>query len=241
MILYANGCSHTAAAEAVHSAAFAEDDEFHRDLGRRPHPDNLAVSWCSHLATHLQADLECDAESASSNDRIIRTTRAWIHSNQHRLNQVLMVLQWSTWERQEWWYQDQWYQVNASGQDQVPPELQDRYQRYIADVDWNQCTQQAHERIWQLHRDLTDQGIAHVFFNGNCAFDQVLPTRCWQKHYLAPYDPGHTFDAVLRTQGFSGVNSNSYHFGAQAHCFWAKYLLQYINDHNLAGITCDIS
>jgi hypothetical protein len=39
MILYANGCSHTAAAEAVVPDAFAEDDG-RAGIDRRPHPLN---------------------------------------------------------------------------------------------------------------------------------------------------------------------------------------------------------
>ena len=51
MILYANGDSHTAAAEAVNSYAFAEDDRNLVHLGRLPHPTNLAVSWGKKLST----------------------------------------------------------------------------------------------------------------------------------------------------------------------------------------------
>jgi hypothetical protein len=73
-------CSHTAAAEAVVQDGFAEDDG-RAGIDRRPHPLNLAASWCTHLARDLGRTLVCDAESASSNDRIIRTTREWIANN----------------------------------------------------------------------------------------------------------------------------------------------------------------
>ena len=43
MMLYVNGDSHTAGAEAVNSHAFAEDDPDLFYLGRAPHPENLAV------------------------------------------------------------------------------------------------------------------------------------------------------------------------------------------------------
>ena len=42
MILYANGCSHTAAAEAVVPNCFAVDDG-RNGIDRRPHPANLAA------------------------------------------------------------------------------------------------------------------------------------------------------------------------------------------------------
>ena len=84
MILYVNGDSHTAAAEAVVPDTFAVDDG-KNGIDRRPHPANLAASWCTHLAHDLGMTLHCDAESASSNDRIIRTTRDWIANNPDKL------------------------------------------------------------------------------------------------------------------------------------------------------------
>jgi hypothetical protein len=66
-MLYVNGDSHTAAAEAVNVHAFAEDDPALFYLGRAPHPENLAVSWGKQLSLSLRAGLRCDAESASSN------------------------------------------------------------------------------------------------------------------------------------------------------------------------------
>ena len=69
MILYVNGDSHTAGAEAVNPHAFAEDDGKLFYLGRAPHPDNLAVSWGKLLSLSLSSSFHCDAESASSNAR----------------------------------------------------------------------------------------------------------------------------------------------------------------------------
>lgn len=241
MILYANGCSHTAAAEAVNSAAFAQDDPRYQHLKRQPHPDNLDVSWCKVLADSLDASLICDAESAASNHRIIRTTRQWMQQNQALLPRVVMVIQWTTWEREEWWHDDQWYQVNASGQDHVPPVLQDRYRQFIADVDWTKSSYQVHDQVWQLHLELEDQGVRHVFFNGNSAFDRVKCQRSWNDSYISPYEIQGTFDQILRKHRFLPVKSNSYHFGADAHCFWAGYLLQYMHDHKLVEPTCAIS
>ena len=44
MILYVNGDSHTAAAEAVNPHAFAMDDGQLFYMGRAPHPENFAWS-----------------------------------------------------------------------------------------------------------------------------------------------------------------------------------------------------
>jgi hypothetical protein len=155
-----------------------------------------------------------------------------------------MLIQWSTWEREEWFYDGTWWQVNASGTDHVPPELQEKYRHYIIGIDWKQKTQQAHRDIWEFHCYLKDLKIPHLFFNANSHFgglclenNLMVPIikqqHNWGNNYIGPYDVAQTYNSVLINNGFKMVNPVSYHFGADAHCFWAKYLLQYINNNNL--------
>ena len=231
MILYVNGDSHAAAAEAVVPHAWAEDDEFFWGLGRRPHPENERASFGCELANHLYAILQCDAQAGGSNARIIRTTRQWLHE-QPNMDDIFVVLQWSTWEREEWFYNNQWWQVNASGIDHVPPELEERYKKFIVDVDWRTAQEQAHEEIWQFHQELKLNKVRHVMFNGNNDFGG-LTQRDWGTSYIAPYDPDQTYNSILKNNGFKTVNPESWHFGADAHCFWGNYLLQYMYNHNL--------
>jgi hypothetical protein len=233
MILYVNGDSHAAAAEAVNLHAFAEDDGRYFYLGRAPHPDNLAVSWGRRLSDVLKAGYKCDAESASSNDRIIRTTRDWIELNQPLLSTALMIIQWSTWEREEWLHNDVYYQVNASGVDQVPQEMQEKYKHYIVGIDWDSKTQQAHDKIWAFHNELRAQGIKHIFFNGNNHFGKIADRQDWGTSYIEPYNPDATYDQWLKSHGFQTVGADSWHFGKDAHAAWSQYVLQYIIKHNL--------
>jgi hypothetical protein len=235
MILYANGDSHTAAAEAVNPHCFAEDDSDLYMLGRRPHPANLAVSWGQQLAKLINAEFYCDAESAASNARIMRTTRDWIHKNYNRLDRTVMVIQWSTWEREEWLYEGQYWQVNASGIDHVPVALQDRYKQFVSSVNWGRCAEQAHREIWQFHQELNKKNIQHVFFNGNSNFDSMPNHFNWSGCYMNPYDAKITYSNLLKTAGFSTVNPQSWHFGPSAHSFWANYVLQYIKQNNLVN------
>jgi hypothetical protein len=227
MILYVNGDSHTAAAEAVNSHAFAEDDSTLRYLGRLPHPDNLAVSWGRTLADSAKAIFKCEAESASSNDRILRTARAWVDNNQQDWYRTLMMIQWSTWEREEWLHEGTYYQVNASGQDQVPQSLQEKYRNYILGIDWQARTQDAHAEIWAFHQELTEKKIPHVFFNGNNDFSAITERKDWGTSYIGPYDPDQTFHDILTKNKHKTVAPNSYHFGKTAHSFWARFMLQY--------------
>lgn len=232
MILYVNGDSHTAAAEAVNSYAFAEDDPKLEYLRRLPHPDNLAVSWGRLLSENLKAVFHCDAESAASNDRIMRTTRQWMQDHAKDLNRTLMIIQWSTWEREEWLHQGTYYQVNASGIDDVPEDLRTRYKEFIANVDWNTKTTFWHQKIWELHQELESMNVPHVFFNGDSDFSKVSDRQDWGSSYVGPYDPKQTFSAMLK-QKYDTVAPNSYHFGQAAHRFFARFMLKYCIDNQL--------
>ena len=233
MILYINGDSHAAAAEAVNPYAFAEDDPALFYMGRAPHPENLAVSWAKRLSDTLKAVLHCDAESASSNQRIMRSTREWIEKNQAWLPETVMIIQWSTWERQEWLIDGTYYQINASGIDDVPESHQIQYKEFVASVDWNAVTTQAHQDIWDFHQELESKKIKHVFFNGNNHFGNIdlAQRKDWGTSYIAPYNPKFTYNQRLLDNGFDTVAPNSWHFGKDAHRIWSRYMLQYCIDN----------
>lgn len=232
MILYVNGDSHTAAAEAVNLHAFAEDDPALFYMGRAPHPDNLAVSWGRLLGHALRCGFHCGAESASSNARILRTTREWLATQTHNQD-MLLIIQWSTWEREEWLHNGTYYQVNASGADSVDPELEQRYKQYVTTVDWAQKTIQAHNEIWQFHLELLEQNIKHIFFNGNSHFESITEKKDWGVSYIDPYNPAMTFDQIIRSQGIQTVAPNSWHFGKDGHSYFNRFMLQYIINNKL--------
>jgi hypothetical protein len=228
MILYVNGDSHAAAAEAVNNYAFAEDDPAHFFLGRRPHPDNLAVSWARQLSRTLNAALHLDAESASSNARIIRTTRAWLAERADAVQDILVIVQWSTWEREEWLIDNTYYQINASGIDIVPASHQQQYKQFVATVDWTKKTHEAHDEIWAFHQELKKQGIRHIFVNGNTDFSKITKQKKWGTDYIGPYDPALTYNSIVRAAGIDTVAPNSYHFGKDGHSIFHRFMLQYI-------------
>ena len=226
MILYVNGDSHTAAAEAVNTHAFSSDDPALWHLGRLPHPENLQVSWGRLLSQALNAGFHCDAESAASNTRILRTTKEWLKNNPN--SDKLLVIQWSTWEREEWTYNGVIYQVNGSGIDHVPAEATERYRNYVIDLNWQQKTQEAHEEIWAFHQELLAQNIPHIFFNGNNDFSVIQNRQDWGLNYIDPYSPAGTYSAQIRANGIDTVSPKSYHFGRDGHSWWFRYILNYI-------------
>lgn len=248
-LLYVNGDSHAAGAEATNLHAWAMDDGELYHLGYNPHPDNEAVSFGAVLSKLLGVPRINQSQSGGGNPRIIRTTREWIAKNQSMLTDVFMLIQWSTWEREEWFYDNIWWQVNASGIDHVPEFLAQRYKQFIIDIDWPQCTQQAHVDIWNFHQELNDTGIRHLFFNANSHFGglqlvnnlqvPIIPLserHDWNSCYIDPYQVEMTYNSLLLKNGFNTVNPASYHFGKDAHTAWAGYMLQYIKSNNLIKV-----
>jgi hypothetical protein len=232
MVVYVNGDSHAAAAEAAVPCGWAEDDPFYYGMGKRPHPENERVSFGCEIANRLHAILDIDAQSGASNARIMRTTRQWLDHAQPSAKD-LVIIQWSTWEREEWLIDGEYYQVGASGTDSVPESHQDQYKEFVQKVDWVACRNHWHRAIWNLHCELAEQKVPHLFFNGNNHFLGETELLDWQHSFIGPYDPNSTYDALLRLNGYKPVNSHSWHFGADAHCFWADYVLQYVHDHIL--------
>lgn len=219
MILYVNGDSHSAGAEAVNSYCFANDDPLYWALGRQPHPDNERVSYGCLIANELGAVLHCDAESASSNDRMIRVTREYLKSHKPQA----IIIGWSSWEREEWLHDGVYWQINGAphGHD-WPKEIQERHRQWVLDVDYNFKTKEAHDKIWEFHQEL--KNIPHLFFNAFSKFKWV-DRRDWGNSYLEPYEDDFTFRNWLLANGFKTVNDKSYHFGADAHRAWADFLV----------------
>ena len=229
--MYVNGDSHSAGAEAVNSYCFAEDDPLYYGLGRRPHPDNERASYGCELANMLYTVLHCDAESASSNDRIIRTTLNYLKEH----TPELIIIGWSTWEREEWWDDgtQRYWQVNAGGiGNDWPDVIKARYKDYVANFDYQFAIDQAHSNIYKLHRDLVDRGIKHLFFNTFQPFSNVTKFD-WGNSYIEPYNEDSTYYNWLKTKGFETVCPDSYHFGFKAHTAWAEFLYQTLVHKNL--------
>lgn len=230
-VLYINGDSHSAGAEAVNEHCFAGDDTRYwrwareHDLKRwAPHPENLAVSYGKKLADRCGAELYCHAVSAGSNDRIIRTTTEYLQNNRP----WAIVIGWTTWEREEWYDEesDHWYQVNASGIDSVPEKWITRYKEFVSGIDWDKKIVDAHQKIWNFKLYLDSLNIPYLFFNTFLSFSRIktlnLPTYEWGDQYLHPYEDSETYSSRSIANGYK--HNKSHHFGPDAHEFWANYL-----------------
>ena len=224
-MIYVNGDSHSAGAEIINDYCFANDDERFTALGRRAHPENIPYTFGYKLASTLNQPFFLDAESASSNDRILRTTKKAISETKNTKNMFLLI-GWATFEREEWPYRDGYIQVSASGTDSVPDEYKDKYKTWVTEQTeslLDKKTQIWHDKIYDFHLELREQNIKHLFFNTYLCFD-MQKNLDWHEQFINPYNEDDTFYYWCKNKGFKNRN-NGYHFGKDAHNSYFLHLL----------------
>lgn len=231
MNIYINGDSHSCAAEAVNNYTWACDDPRYHELGHRGHPDNLAVSYGSLLGRFLSADVVNHAEAASSNERIMRSTREYLKNNRPDL----LVIGWATWEREEWLHDGVYYQVTASGTDDVPEELNQRYKEwavYQADH-WREAELHAFQSVVDFHYELEATKQPHIFFNTFTCFEHIpVSDRVdFRDSYISPYCLEKSYWHYLNKCGYKTISESNYHYGIDGQAAWSVVLLEYINDY----------
>lgn len=234
MILYVNGDSHAAGAQAVNDYAFANDDFTKVALGRKAHPDNLAVSWGANLSKMLALALVCDAEAGCSNERILRTTYDYINKINQKQH-TFVAIGWTNWTRTEWFDEDlnEMIQINASFDNTATPNLKRKFKQYVARLDFKQKQIEWHDKIWQLHLDLNERNISHLFFNANDDLKDVPNSirKDWNNCYLNPYSPDNYIN-LCTSAGY--IHNEWYHFKQDAHLFWAQHLFNHLTANNIS-------
>ena len=206
-MIYVNGDSHSAGAELVNDYCFAEDDPRYLAYGRRAHPEAIPHTYGYKIAQALNQSFFLEAESASSNARILRTTQKTISETKDK-SKVFVIIGWTTWEREEWEYLDGYLQVTASGTDSVPESMEEEYKEWVirqTPEEHKRKEQLWNQKIAQFSKELDDQNIKHLFFHTN------------------------EYTQYLREQGYQTVNGG-YHFGIDAHTAWYKYLLPKVQE-----------
>ena len=189
-------------------------------------------TYASILAKHLDTQLINQAIAGASNQRILRTTQDFLKTN----CPDLVVIGWSTWEREEWEYEGNFYNVNSSGHDRLPTELVDRYKQWVINQTpeaVNIKSQNTHKQMHQLHQLLTEKCIPHVFFN--CMYNVFGVSKDaeldWNGCYIYPYDNDYSYYWYLKNHGC--VSDEWYHYKEDGHKAWAEFLIEYIKKHDI--------
>lgn len=206
MILYVNGDSNSAGTELT----------------------NIEYSWPVVLAKKLTMTLVNNSRPGSSNDRIIRTVSTAPKSD------VFVVIGWTSWEREEWCLNQQYYNVNASGYDSMPEELESKYKHWVTEQnDYTRCikSRRTHNQIYQLHQSYQQQKIPHLFFNALMGFSFDTPQVDWHNNYFYPYSNDYSYYWHLNAQGYQ--TTEKFHHNESAQQYWADLIYKYIQDNQL--------
>jgi hypothetical protein len=207
MILYVNGDSHTHGMQLLPHERFSDI-----------------------VAKEFNFDVVNVAQGGASNARIMRTTRKYLNNHQPDL----MLIGWTTWEREEWFHRDQYYNVNSSGHDPLPADLQQLYKQWVIEQTKDTLyakSQYWHNEIFKLHTELVEKNIKHVFFNCMYNFFQTDNQQDWSTNFIGPYNNDSSYYWWLIKQGIQ--SDQWYHFGADGHAAWATKLINYIKQHDI--------
>ena len=206
MILYVNGDSHSEG----------------RGAGNK--------TFAQLIANHYNFTLQNQARGGASNARILRTTEEFLKDN----HPELVVIGWSTWEREEWLYNDQYYDVNSSGHTGLPEELIDQYKQWVTQQSADEIdnkSRQLHEKIYQLHKVLEQRKISHIFFTCMYNFFSIKQEYDWNNSFINPYINASSYFWYLKNRGFQ--TDKWYHFGEDGHAAWGNFLINYIDKYKI--------
>ena len=183
------------------------------------------------IAKEFGLDIVNEAQSGASNARILRTSKEYLASQQ---TPDLIVIGWSSWEREEWQYENTYYNVNSSGHDPLPKILEHSYKKWVIEQTpeiLNKKSLHWHKEIFQFHKELLQKNIKHIFFNCMYNFFQIEDKLDWDMNFIGPYDNDSSYYWWLTQQGYE--SDKWYHFRASGHQAWGNRLISYIKEHKL--------
>jgi hypothetical protein len=195
---------------------------------------DLEQSWPYLLAKRLGRTLINEAKGGTSNPRIMRVASQALSTSDRN---TFVVVGWTSWEREEWLHQGQYYDVNSGGHDGLPTELEEKYKEWVVNQGPEQQaikSQKMHSQIHRMHRSLLDRHIPHLFFNALMPFQHNLldPLHFdWHKNYLGPYDNNLSYFWYLKNHKFVPTRNN--HYTEKAQSVWADVLYNYIQEKEL--------
>jgi hypothetical protein len=164
------------------------------------------------------------ATRGASNSYLLRKINNFLENN----TPTLLVVTWQTWEREEWLYNNEYYQVSATHAiDALPKELHTKYKTWAAEYTEEKRLELGskwHKEIFELHQALKNKGIPHVFYHEMYPFTSETQLD-WGNSFIDPYN--FSFYWYLHNQGIQ--HDEWYHFGNNGHTLWTDFLIDYIN------------
>ena len=255
MILYTNGCSWTTGEELEHIPEYA--------AWRQQHPEDYMqdfynqYNWSRVLAEQLNAtEFINQSIGGGSNNRMIRTTLDFIKKfPRSRINELIVVLGWTSCERGEIYIDDQrlagWHRFNMTQpfEDYIYHYERDGVKDIIAQVTEYQKhytvignsyignVEKFFNQQWMMKNTLENLGIKYLFFQAVPAWwdtwMQEMGIDVYKKHEkdldLTVHDNNIGTNPIMSMQTQCALNGfphgPHHHVLKEGHEFWAKEVL----------------
>jgi hypothetical protein len=211
MILYVNGDSNSAGSEI----------------------SDQSQSWPNLLASKLNCILINQAVRGGSNPGILRTTYEFINSCSN-IKDHFLVIGWTSWEREEWNYNNNYHNVNAGGHTTLPAEFHAQYKNWVIEqTEETRILKSSilHNEICKLHEILKQQDVKHLFFNALMPYLHIEHKQIMWANYLGPYDNNLSYYWYLKNCGYVPTVGN--HHLEDAARAWTDVLYNYIQENKL--------
>lgn len=214
MILYVNGDSHSVGHGINTECGMTHEDLRYELIKQAPHPENFKDSFGYQIAENLKLSLVCQAASGSSIDRCLRVTRQFVFQTNKN---IFLLLGLPALNREEWYYQNKWWQITCGDADRYPAELHTRFKNWLLTHDTVEYKLQrvltVTKKIQQLENWLTIQQIPYILFS---TVDNI---------------PNIDFPIYHSWLVEQGIDPDQWqHFKLNGHTAWANYLTPKIND-----------
>lgn len=207
------------------------------------------------LANSFNLDYENIALAGGSNQRIIRTTLEKLDTLDPK--KTIIVIGWSSFERTEWYFKDQWHQICGDPYYTVDDNLKKLWEDHInswnnSDVERFSRSTDQHHSIWIFHKLLKKLGYKFLFYQGTkMAFFDGCLYHNW--NYRLSWEPDtwvhdpyvrlldekkpvnesnmyrESFSWYVESQGCRQTDDRA-HYGSDAHRVWAEYLTPYLTN-----------
>jgi hypothetical protein len=201
------------------------------EVPETPDPGNLV----SIFSNAMQMPFRCWSKNGASN-YWIQTHLDYFLADPDRDPDTFVLIGWTSVEREEW----PWLYSNISvcgGPDfGIPEPMQAKYIQWkhtLTDDYMQACRDIWHERIYQVHEQLRDLSIQHLFWTTYDNFKAVQDRKDWHGNFYKPYDEHGCMCKFLDINGVDTINGDPFHYDQAAHNFWAQELYNYNRKHIL--------
>ena len=214
MILYVNGDSHCVGHGINKECGMTHEDPRYELIKQAPHPENFMDSFGYQIAENLKLPLICQAASGSSIDRCLRVTKQFVFQTNKN---IFLLLGLPALNREEWYYQNKWWQITRGDADRYPAELHTRFKNWLIKHDTAEYKLQrvntVTKKIQQLENWLDSQQIPFIIFS---TVDSI---------------PNIDFPIYHNWLVDQGIGPDQWqHFKLDGHTAWANYLTPIIDD-----------